>query len=239
MPSKLGKFTIGAFELSLCLSDRVFQPTTTTQKIAEMVQVPQGGSVLDLGCGTGPLAIFAAKSGAGEVVAVDIMPEAVELARQNVQLNGVADKVTVLCGDLFKPVQGRRFDVIVNDVSGIAERVARISPWYPESIPTGGEDGTDVVLRVLEDASKYLNPGGSLYFAISSLSDTRKIIGHAKNVYGDRVELLGSYKFPFSPELTEQIHELEQLQNAGKISFETRRSRHLWTLDLLRAQPAF
>jgi release factor glutamine methyltransferase len=237
MQSTLSNYSIDGHDLTLRLSPEAFQPTTTTQKIAELATIPVGSAVLDLGCGVGPLAVVAALKGAARVCAVDIVPAAVECARENAQRAGVADKVTVFCGDLFAPVKGMKFDVIVNDVSGIADRVARISPWYPETIPTGGEDGTDVVLRVLSEFPQYLNPGGSLYYATSTLSDTAKINAHARKLYGDKVELLGSYRFPFGPELAEAIDELNQLQAQGKISFETRKSRHLWTLDIFRITP--
>src|ERR1043165_1461581 len=108
MPEISG-FKIGTHELTLQVSpSEAFVPTQTTQKIAEAVQIPQGGMVLDLGCGVGPLAIYAALSGAKHVYAIDVVPEAVELARQNVIRAGVADKVTVLCGDLFAPVKGMK-----------------------------------------------------------------------------------------------------------------------------------
>ncbi len=238
MPEISG-FKIGAHELTLQVSpNEAFVPTQTTQKIAEAVQIPQGGTVLDLGCGVGPLSIYAALSGAKHVYAVDIVPEAVELARENVRRAGVQDKVTVFCGDLFAPVKGMKFDVIVNDVSGIAERAARVSPWYPPNIPTGGADGTEVVTRVLSEAPSYLKPGGVLYFATSTLSDVPKILRHAAATFGDSVTRLGSYRYPFCPELVNAVEELKRLRAEGKIDYEEKRSRYLWTLDVFRAQPA-
>jgi HemK-related putative methylase len=67
---------------------------------------------LDLGCGSGVGSIFAARRGYG-VTAVDINPEAVRCARINVLLNRLEGAVDVLQGDLFAPVQGERFDLIL------------------------------------------------------------------------------------------------------------------------------
>lgn len=69
-------------------------------------------SVLDLGTGSGVGAVFAARRGAS-VVAVDINPEAVRCARMNALLNHVEDRVEVLQGDLFAPVSGRMFDLVL------------------------------------------------------------------------------------------------------------------------------
>ena len=95
----------------------------TGQFLAEMVAAdpagflePEGSrgdaSVLDLGTGSGVAAVFAAQW-AGRVVAVDINPAAVRCTRINALLHGVEDKVEALHGDLFEPVAGRRFDLIL------------------------------------------------------------------------------------------------------------------------------
>lgn len=215
-------------------SPGVFQPTTVTQRIAEQVEITPGVTVLDLGCGVGPLAIHAALEGAERVVASDVMPQAAELARLNVKNYEVDDRVDVRCGDLFETVEGETFDIIINDVSGIAEKVARLSGWYPTSIPTGGEDGTNVVNRMLSGATDYLNPGGTLYFATSSLSDDVKIADHAKALYGDRVEEVKRYRIPFNDVLVGAIEDLRKLRDEGMIDFEERRSRMLWWLKIYR-----
>ena len=69
-------------------------------------------AVLDMGTGSGIAAIAAARRGA-RVVAVDISTEAVRCARINVLLNRVDDRVEIRCGDLFEPVQGERFDLVL------------------------------------------------------------------------------------------------------------------------------
>ena len=71
-----------------------------------------GVTVLDMGTGSGVGAVFAAQW-AGRVVAVDISPAAVRCARINALLNHVEDRVDVVEGDLFEPVAGKRFDVIL------------------------------------------------------------------------------------------------------------------------------
>ena len=75
-------------------------------------QVPPGARVLDVGTGTGVAAIHAALAGA-QVTAVDINAEAIRCARINLLLNHVEDRIDLRSGDLFAPVGGERFDVVV------------------------------------------------------------------------------------------------------------------------------
>lgn len=91
----------------------------TTQLCMEALEdltVP-GANVLDLGSGSGILAIAAAKLGAAHVLALDIDPVAVEAARQNIEQNGTAERVTVQEGSLDSVVgSARRFDLIVVNI---------------------------------------------------------------------------------------------------------------------------
>ncbi len=89
------------------INRHVFNPRAflTSKFMARHLDVRPTDSVLDMGTGSGIQAIVAAAT-AGRVVAVDINPEAIRLARENARANGVADRVTVLEGDLFAPLRG-------------------------------------------------------------------------------------------------------------------------------------
>src|SRR5207245_2834613 len=128
-------------------------------------------SVLDLGCGTGIVAVVLARLLAPEVTvgASDLSAAAVRLTRHNARNN----RVLIDCrrGSLFEPWAGERFDLIVDDVSGVAEPVARVSGWYPAPVPSqAGDDGTRWILEVLARASDYLAQGGRLVFPVLTLS---------------------------------------------------------------------
>jgi release factor glutamine methyltransferase len=95
----------------------VFNPTlflTTGVVVKHLADhpLPAGCSVLDLGTGSGALAVCAART-AGRVVATDVNPEAVRCARLNLLLNRVDDRSEVRHGDLFEPVAGERFDRVL------------------------------------------------------------------------------------------------------------------------------
>ena len=227
-------YAIGNRKIELETSPDAFVPTSTSQMLGKVIHIPENASVADLGCGVGNLAIFAALEGASRVCAVDIMEDACSLARRNIVRNGVADRVDVFCGDLFDPIPGEKFDVIIDDVSGVADEVARISPWFPSMIPTGGIDGTDHVIRMIEQAPDRLNKGGALYLPVSSLSKAPKIFEAAKKAFGN-VEEIFKVDFPLCVELADEIDRLHELQREGLIGVSKRGSRHLWTLWIYKA----
>ncbi len=228
------QYVFGDIGLELYGTPRVFEPNLTTRMLAAAMQIQPGQQVLDLGCGVGPLAIIAAKLGAAEVVAIDIMPEACELAEENARLNGVQDKVRVVQGDLFEKLRGEKFDVIVNDVSGMAEDVSRISPWYPPSIPTGGRDGTGPTIRMLTEVQNFLKQGGLLYFPVLSLANYHKILDYGRRLF-KQMEAVAQRWVPFCKEFKQLPEKMDEMKEAGIIDFIMRRTHRLWNLEIYRA----
>lgn len=229
-------FRIADCQFSLISDPAVFRPTLTTSLLTERVLADEAvrGEVLDLGCGLGPIAIVLAKRGATHVWAVDLMPRACELAKVNAQINGEQDRITVLEGDLFDPVANRKFDLIVDDVSGVAAEVAKVSRWFPEEVPLGGEDGAALTVRMLNEVKRFLSPGGSLYFPVLGLSNRERIVASAEEVFGDGLYLVASKQIPFSPELKSNLSVLLNLRERGIIGFSQIRSRCFWTLEIYR-----
>lgn len=90
-------------------------PTTRMCALACERHVREGMRVLDVGTGSGILALAAAKLGAAEVVAVDVDPVAVEVARKNADLNGLADGIRVLHGSLGQ-VEPAGFDLVLANI---------------------------------------------------------------------------------------------------------------------------
>jgi release factor glutamine methyltransferase len=98
----------GVFNPSMHFTSSVF-----ARYIMRRGVVPAGSSVLDLGTGSGVLAIAAARAGAGAVVATDINPQAIESAALNVRRYGLEREIAVREGDIFAPVHGERFDLVL------------------------------------------------------------------------------------------------------------------------------
>jgi len=118
--------------------------------------------VLDLGTGSGVGAVFAARY-ARRVVAVDINPAAVRCARINAQLNAVEDRIDVRLGDLFAPVAGERFDVVL------------FNPPFLRGSPRDDRDrawrSTDVPERFAAGLAAHLKPGGVALMVLSTFGD--------------------------------------------------------------------
>ncbi|QWG22662.1 50S ribosomal protein L3 N(5)-glutamine methyltransferase [Bradyrhizobium sediminis] len=124
-------------------------------------------SVLDLCTGSGCLAILASRRFPNaRIDAVDISRDALAVAARNVADYGLQDRVTLHRGDLFKPVGGRRYDLIISnppyvDAEGMAG-LPRECRAEPKLAFDGGLDGLDIVRRILDEAGRHLTPQGGL-----------------------------------------------------------------------------
>ncbi|KAA0683553.1 50S ribosomal protein L3 N(5)-glutamine methyltransferase [Roseomonas genomospecies 6] len=123
--------------------------------------------VLDLCTGSGCLAILAAQIfPEAQVDAVDLSADALEVAKRNVADSGFEDRIALHHGDLFAPLKNRKYDVIITNPPYVdAEAMAALPPEFrhePEMALASGEDGLDIVRRILKEAPKHLTPDGGL-----------------------------------------------------------------------------
>ena len=149
----------------------VYRPQGDTRLLADALAaaaIPPGGSALDIGTGTGAMAIVAARAGASEVTAVDVCRRAVWTARMNARMRGLP--IDVRRGDALAVAAGRRFDLIVANPPYVPAETA--SPRGAARAWDAGLDGRSVVDRVCAAAPDLLAPGGVLLMVHSSLCDT-------------------------------------------------------------------
>ena len=224
-------------EFALELWPDVFVPTSTSQLMAETLDVQSGEVVIDLGCGSGFLSILAAKRGASKVYAVDIMPQAVALTLRNARRNGVESCIEAFTGSLFEPLAGVRADLVIDDVSGIAEEAARATPWYPPSIPSGGPDGAEPTVAMLCGAPQHLVPNGRLVFPVLSLANEQRILVEAQRVFAD-LRLRAQRLFPIPTMLQAALERLKERLQAEALRLVHRGSRLCWQLRVFEARVA-
>jgi ribosomal protein L3 glutamine methyltransferase len=129
------------------------------------------GSVLDLCCGGGSIAIHAALHFPdARVDAADLSPDALALARENLALHGLGERVRLLQGDLFAAVGRARYDLILCNPPYVnARSMHALPPEFlaePRAALAGGDDGMDLVRRILAGAPAHLAPGGRLLLEI-------------------------------------------------------------------------
>lgn len=123
--------------------------------------------ILDLCCGSGCLAILAALAfPRAKIDAVDLSAGALSLARRNVATHRLGDRITLHRGDLFKPLQGQRYDLIISNPPYVdAGGMAKLPPEFrhePRMALAAGEDGLELVHRILAEAPNHLTKSGGL-----------------------------------------------------------------------------
>lgn len=133
--------------------------------------------ILDLCTGSGCLAILAALEFPNAAVdAVDISAEALEVAKINVADYGLDDRVRLVQSDLFKSLGTERYDIIISNPPYVtSDAVAAFPPEYraePQLAHLGGDDGLDLIRRILKDARSHLAPGGNLIVEVGQANET-------------------------------------------------------------------
>lgn len=137
-------------------------PTTSLcVKFLERYLEPGADAVLDVGCGSGILSIASALLGAKTVLAVDIDPVAVDVTRQNVELNGLSSKIRTMEGDLTKGLS-ERADIVAANLMA------------------------DLVIRLSKDVAAHLK-GKSIFISSGILIEKREAVAAAIEECGFRI----------------------------------------------------
>ncbi len=151
------------YSINLKLHPQVYEPAEDTFLLAENLAVREGDVALDIGTGTGLIALLMARK-AKFVLGVDVNPIAVELAGKNARLNGIKN-VEFRPSDLFENVEGR-FDIITFNTPYL--------PGKPEEqidlALVGGETGREVLDRFIDGVRDHLKTGGRVQIVQSSIT---------------------------------------------------------------------
>ncbi|HTV76677.1 MAG TPA: 50S ribosomal protein L3 N(5)-glutamine methyltransferase [Steroidobacteraceae bacterium] len=129
--------------------------------------------VLDIGTGSGCIAIATARMMPRvRVDALDISPEALDLAALNVRRHRLGRRVRLLRSDYFSALRAERYDIIVSNPPYVGSREMRsLPPEYrhePRQALASGADGMDAVRAILAGARRHLNPGGVLIVEVGN-----------------------------------------------------------------------
>ena len=150
--------------------DGVQPPKAGSRFFCRHLAVRPGERVLEIGSGLGLAATLMASAGA-QVVATDVVPEAVDAIRANALLNGVP--VDARLGDCYAPVAGERFDLICANPPQMPTPPSRARRDAAAAADNGGVDGWEVLDRLIEGAPVHLHAGGRLIFTIFAFLGTK------------------------------------------------------------------
>ena len=128
--------------------------------------------LMDIGTGSGCIAISLTKRLTySNMLAIDLMEEALRIARQNGQFHRVTERISWICGDLFSPLRkGMEADAILSNPPYIpSEEITSLPPEVqkePRLSLDGGASGLDYYRRMAKESSSFLKEGGLLFFEI-------------------------------------------------------------------------
>lgn len=187
----------------------VFQPHSDSWLLAEQLRVQTlspRAAVLDLGTGSGLLAVCAALRGARDVTAVDVSRRAVWTARLNARLNGT--RVRGVRGDLFGAVGSRRFDAIVANPPYVPADSDERPRRGARRAWDAGLTGRLLLDRICDEAPAHLRPGGFVLLVHSSVCDVDQTLERLRRG-GLDAEVVARRRGPLGPLLRARVSALE------------------------------
>ncbi len=192
----LGKREFWSLPLRVTPDVLIPRPETETL-VAEALKIltPAEGKdfyILEIGTGSGAISIALARElPAAKVVATDLSPKALAVAEENAQRSGVRERIRLLHGDLFHPLdKGDAFDLIVTNPPYIPRGqfpslMPEVRDYEPKVALDGGKDGLDFFRRVLPAVDEYLLPGGWFLAEIGAGQDPQILKIAEKNPHLD------------------------------------------------------
>jgi hypothetical protein len=197
----------------------IFQPTATSAFLLREAKslIFSNADLLDLGCGWGIVGLELALNTDLNLSLSDASQSATQAAEENCRILKL--KAEVKCGSLFEPWEGSKFDLIVNDVSGVSTDIPFSNVWF-DGIPfASGPDGTDLTIDVIAKAPKFLKENGSVLLPAISLSNVSKLETAMGASYSE-IQLLSTNYWQL--EISNLSHglALSELKSRGIVDFE-------------------
>lgn len=185
------------YDLVFYVDERVLIPRPDTERLVEKVLdfLPKGGSILDLGTGSGciPVTILKHRPDA-KGKALDLSPDALCVAKENAARVGVADRLRFDLGDMKENrFENERFDAIISNPPYIPREDIEKYPslaYEPQMALDGGTDGMDFYRAILKGYRENLKSGGGFFFEIgfdqgSAMRALAERFGYTCEIYKD------------------------------------------------------
>ena len=154
--------------------DNVYNPAEDSYLLADNLEIHEGQSVLEIGTGSGIVAMYASRL-TDRITVTDINFDACELARRNFEDNGI-EGIEILFGNLFEPVGNRKFDVILFNTPYLPTEDDDVIDDTINYAFDGGVNGRKVIDLFLNEVGNHLNDGGIVQLIQSSLSGNQETL---------------------------------------------------------------
>lgn len=163
-------------DLELAVNPNVLIPRPETEILAELALefLPKGGTLLDIGTGSGAIALSIAQERPdARVTALDVSSDALEVARKNARRLGLTERVEFLVSDLFSALpEERGFDVVAANLPYVTpEEYPGLPPevrgYEPRLALVAPDCGMEIIIRCLRGLPPHLSPGGRAVFEMS------------------------------------------------------------------------
>jgi methylase of polypeptide subunit release factors len=198
--------------------NKIFYPTDTSRLLINIAKkhLKKKQKILDLGCGGGVVTYFLYNRNLyQDFYLSDISSLAIIRAKANLKkkINGTFCK-----GSLFKPWSGKKFDLIINDVSGVSSEIVKMSRWFNYAPSDKTKSGIGLLKKVILQCKNYLYSNSLIILPIISLSN----VISAKNFIKKKLHVVKIKKFywPMPEYLIKKIDIMEKLKKKGFIDFE-------------------
>ena len=174
--------------------DNVYVPAEDSYLLADNLEIKKGQSVLEIGTGSGIVAMYASRL-TDDITVTDINFDACELARKNFTENGI-ENIEILWGNLFEVVENRKFDVILFNTPYLPTEDDEVLDNTINYAFDGGLNGRKVIDLFLNEVGNHLNDGGIVQMIQSSLSGNDETLGKLDEM-GFIAEIAASEHFFF------------------------------------------
>ena len=219
--------------IELLYNEKCFIPTATSDFIinACLKNYSKSNNLLDLGCGIGVVGITLSKFLKIEKLhSSDLSEDAVNFCKINSEKEKINNDVRK--GELFNPWRNKKFDLVINDISGISEHIARVSPWFKFAPCDSGSDGLKLTKSIIDQSRDFLLDNGEIVFPVISLSNHKLLIKYAESKFTSLTKL-SSNKW-FLPDKMSETHNdlLGKLKKEGHINFDEKFGKKVCFTDI-------
>ena len=204
---------------SILIDKKVFKPNLTSKLSFDVAckKIKNASDVLDLGCGSGIIGCyFYKKKIISSIYASDISKAAINSTIYNAKK--LTNNYDIRLSDSLDEWKDEKFDLIINDVSGISSKINDISSWFKFAPNDSGKDGIKFTLNILNKYKNNLSAKGKLIFPVLGLSNKKKLINFLKKNKID-YKILDKIEWPLPKNLLQHQDLLKKLKKDKIIDY--------------------